>query len=954
MEEARKQELARKEEARKEARARKLKQAWKILDQLEYQDKEAIATELLRSQMAARQEYLEKWTENHVRESIAPIMRRMDQVATKLSAMDNELTQLLGGIEEFRHSLLRRAQSTARQFEFIKNSGSVDPILREAGYKMRDVASVLLPLSTLQSIALDLARQGLWNTNVANPAGRDIPDFFKGTKTFRVRRAMIGILWVRHNLIEDAAVIEQQLHLLRKIRTSYLLNSGVPEVFDFDARHTRFYMLTTEMVSNSSRITAHYHHLQMMTFSFSPFRNRADSIHHAKHQFLPHKVQVVSQDIHHLFKTNFSAPMASGMRTNLALQEAQLSNFRSVTIFINRLLIIAELVAEVGDSSFLGLSSATSEALAVSADALFAARRELFNLRDLAMLWRGTSDMYLGIIHRPRQKSALMLFVDPPASASALPRPSGKFLPTVTEYIPPWQRNAHLYPHPDSAIPVHFITDPDKAAVILHRFSRCEVLGIDTITMAGTKGIHTGSSPVEYLILARQREVAIFALGVMNPAAVMHSRCFRHTLGNPAILKVGVNPDFQRHMLEDHFGIELLEFHALDEPPERLHDRGSLDDPNFGIISSMVAQSFGTPLPHLDLTRAIREVGTKDPGGFFTHLASRAYAALQLYHLACGKLQLDNPTAVAQQSHPFAAFGPVQLHAHGEKKSHRDQRFLGRSPPLRHPNGSYLVDLAHTMARKTFESNRCFHELKRMSRRMRPAVVEDVLSSLRAYFLFTSFSQNLRTLEGWGVRHPASTIHAIAEKAQLPLHQEDRITLDMVRRRESVSSTPEWMLPPSIKPQPETKPAVLTERKSVKARHAVSSRVDSRMPNRTTEPGTVASRRTRKSLTSRKPKKHISPAVGTPSGRSASKVRATAEQNSELDKIETFYRSLNSTTATSKAERVSGDVTGKADQRENRNTSTDVATESNYRPPTRSGAVRRYKTTRDDRRGNGR
>lgn len=619
---AREHELVRKEEARKVARAKKLQHAWQVLDSLEHHDMETIHMELLRARRAARQEYLEQWTTNHVRDLVGPIMRRLNKVATKISAVDSDLTQLLGGMQEFRHNLLPRAQSTARQFEFIKNAGSVDPILRETGYKMSDIATVLLPVSTLQHIARDLKRRELWKTDVTIPTDNTIPDFFKGAKTLRVRRAMVGILWLRHDLIEGAAVIAQELHLLRKIRTSYLLNSGVPEVFNFNARQTRFYLLSIELVNNTARILAHYHHLRLMISQSSPFSQRAKSVHHPRHQFLPLKLQVVSQEAHHLFKAKFPAPMASGMRVDLALQEAQLSNFRPVTLFISRLSIIAELVDDVRRSGQLGLSSATVQALATLADELFAARRELYNLLDLAMLWRGTADMLLGIIHRPSQKSPLMLFIDPPASITALPRPSGKCPMAPTEYTPPWQKQGQLYPHPDSGIPIHFVTSPETAPIILRRLSRCQVLGIDTVTMAGSKGIPTGSSPVEYLVIASDREVAIFALGLMNPATVMLSRPFRSTLGNPAILKVGVNVGFQRNVLEEHFGIELVEDFALNTNYERLHRRGSLDDPNFAILSSIVTQSFGSALPHLDLTRAIREVGTKDPCAFFTRKLS--------------------------------------------------------------------------------------------------------------------------------------------------------------------------------------------------------------------------------------------------------------------------------------------------------------------------------------------
>ncbi|EXJ90670.1 hypothetical protein A1O1_03774 [Capronia coronata CBS 617.96] len=955
---SRQQEIVRREEARKAARVKKFQHAWHILNNLERHDKQTVALELSRARMAARQEYLEQWTKDHLRELVAPIMRRLNQVATRLSAVDNGLTQLLGGMQEFRHNLLQRAQSTARQFEFIKNAGSVDPILRETGYKMNDVATIVLPMSTLRSIALDLKQRGLWNTDAAIPTDTTIPDFFRGSKTPRVRRAMIGILWVRHELIQNAAVIAQELHLLRKVRTTYLLNSGVPEVFDFNARHTRLYMLSVEIVNNSTRINTHYHHLRLMISQASPFSRRTNLVHHPRHQFLPLKAQVVSQDAHQLFKDTFSAPMATGMRTNLALQEAQLSNFRPVTIFISRMSTIAELAHELSSSGLLDQSSPASQALATLANELFAARRELYNLLDLAMLWRGTADMYLGILHRPREKSHLMLFADPPPDASALPRPSGKCPPAALGYSPPWQRNAQLYSKPESSIPVHFVTAPEAAYLVLQRFARCKVLGVDTITMAGAKGIPTGSSPVEYLIVSSDREVAIFALGLMNPAVVLHSRCFRQTLGNPAILKVGVNIGFQKNILAEHFGIELIETHGINKSYDRMHRRGDLNDPSFAILSFMAAQSFGSALPHLDVARAIRELGTKDPCIFFTHLASRAYAALQMYHLSCAEMLSSDPSAVTQTSPPSAEFGPVDFHMLGQEKSSRDRVLLARSPPLRHSGAAYVAQLAHAMARKAFETNPNFHELKRMPRRKRPALVEDVISSLQAYFLFTSFRQDLRTLNSFGIRHPASTILRIAEKAELPLHREDRITLDMLRRREPVGPLPtESALQSESEPQPEDQAVVLTDGKLVTATYPAPRSSTSRLRIRATEIGKVGSRAARKTpqATPRKSKELLSPAdqpsvsPGATTSTPVSKEPATAaehehEHNPRFDKVETFYRSLNSTTPAPSDQGtlvIDGASSGIGDvvtQRESRDADIDVPKDPKQRSETLTGS----------------
>ncbi|KAL2443822.1 hypothetical protein ABEF95_013407 [Exophiala dermatitidis] len=864
----RRHELARREETRALARAKKLQQAWHILDNLEYLDKETIAIELSQARQAAKQEVLERWTTNHVRELAAPILRRLNKVATRLSAVENSLTRLLGGMQEFRRNLLPRAKSTARQFEFIKNAGSVDPVLRETGYKMTDAAGILLPVSTLHAIALDLRERGLWKSHVDIAGAASIPNFFRGPKSPRVQRAMT--------------------------------------------------------VNNASRIAAHYHNLRLMVSLSTPFARRhdSDSVHHPKHQFLPLKLQTAAQDGHQIFKDDFRTPMAIGMKTNIALQEAQLSNFRPVTIFISRMSETAELVDLVRTSTFLGLSTTTAKALQTLADELFAARRELYNLLDIAMLWRGTANMYLGIVHRPRKKGDLMLFVNPQTPSSDLPRPSVECLPAVTAHIPPWQIEAELYPSPDAAIPIHFVTTPENIPSVLERFSNCRVLGMDTVLSVDSKRLPTGSSPVEYLVLASNDEVAIFPLGVMNPATLLLTRPFRQTLGNPAILKVGVNVRLQREMLEGHFGIELVECHALDAMTEQRHAHENLDDPNFAIISSIVASSFGSPLPELDITSAISNVGIKDPVTFLTHLASRAYAVLQLYHLACAKMPMNNHSAAGERSIGLsAAFGPVTIHKSLEHKGSRERLLLARSPPLTYSRVKYMAKLAHAMARKTFDTKPCFNELKRTSRRVRPSLVSDVLSSLRAYFLFTAFSQNPGKIKSFfGVQQPASTILQIADKAQLPLHDGDRLTLDIFKRREPVSPPPEWaalLLPLPSKPHTEAmpNPVLPTTTKTLYEGQTAQRNLSRESPSVVQKqgaegPGKVDKRTTLRRLTTGPPESTSKISISRSASpytdgcekehlQSSAELASRAglaERNAQNDKVETFYRSLTSTT----------------------------------------------------------
>lgn len=325
---------------------------------------------------------------------------------------------------------------------------------------------------------------------------------------------------------------------------------------------------------------------------------------------------------------------------------------------------------------------------------------------------------------------------------------------------------------------------------------------------------------------------------------------------------------------------------------------------------------------------------------------------------------------MARPSCPAAAFGPVEIRSLGKVRSSRDRLLVARSPPLKQSRAAYLLDLAYAMARRTFETSPCFNELKRVSRRKRPAFVEDVLSSLQAYFLFTSFGQHLNSLANFGIRHPASTILRIAEKAQLSLHREDRIYLDMVKRREPVGPSPGLLLQASSTTQSETELVVPTDSGSSEATGAVPKTADRISQDRVAE----IIKLVKKSPAPPKDKellyttKESTLSYPAHSAHSASKETLTTERNLEYDKVGTFYRSLTSanTTSTEKddeeaqADSALGDLPHAADQPEVHDVQVNISRDSKSRSERRNAAgrsgtsvTRSRKAAQDDRRTKG-
>jgi len=111
------------------------------------------------------------------------------------------------------------------------------------------------------------------------------------------------------------------------------------------------------------------------------------------------------------------------------------------------------------------------------------------------------------------------------------------------------------------------------------------------------------TAPFDYLVLAGDREVAIFDLQIMKKTNLL-GETFQSILNNPAILKVGVNMEYQRKLLAEYCGNDLTGYHDLTPKPKDSSDDHDPNLPDLTTISSVVARKFGTLLPKYDLSLA--------------------------------------------------------------------------------------------------------------------------------------------------------------------------------------------------------------------------------------------------------------------------------------------------------------------------------------------------------------
>ncbi len=430
-------------------------------------------------------------------------------------------------------------------------------------------------------------------------------------------------------------------------------------------------------------------------------------------------------------------------------------------------------------------------------------QREIRLASDMAWLWMGIRIVSSGVRERSNRTSVPVLDAVAESATDSILTLGPTSPPVNSNDLPVSRHHDSLYPI-DTALPIHYVTSLVGLYNVLPLFEGCDVIGFDSVRAHQPVKHHV----VDFVIMASDHEVAIVHLSLISIRQLNLALPFADVLSNPRILKVGANVEHQRPFLVDGAAIELqgvLDFRdGADD-----HPQGSTvvrRDHNGRALSSMAARIMGSHLPALALHSTledlpevlgrdrIRKIRAVTPLQVFTcksdslryipmltqvlDLASRAYAALRIYRTVVSK---------TTQNHSKSSFGPILLHdpADSDRLTFRERQriLLQRMEYLR----SMAERLAEDRAdRWDFHTSRGSVRL----RKIRKAATDARISRLTAYYLFTTFNEDLEhigRIMGIGFRtfdervqdmpsrkgQVAIEILAIAFDANLPLRPQD-------------------------------------------------------------------------------------------------------------------------------------------------------------------------------------
>ncbi|KAK4945573.1 hypothetical protein LTR10_015192 [Elasticomyces elasticus] len=707
----------------------------------------------------------------HVERLMTPLDRQMEQYVANIARVEYEFVQLRADVQAGREAR-REALRLFHRSVFLQANDALDSLRRtkEVGDKLRSTAQPLQSVredfsnESLMPLMGDLKRAGLWAKPPGSFRDQDVSPRGATPKSRNVRRALAGVLFVRDYLNDNAHNITIDLHLLRRLRRARALCLQ-PDVSHFRFREDRLYHTMYLLGSNMESIIISWQRLRAWVKTSSNDRLNPFYTHDQFHDLFSRMWRTVSvmRDEHHDHLSNITA---LGIKSDSALQQAQLLECQPLMVWPTMLHNLFENLQEVIDGRHKHDHTKRNLEGWLKKSKDF--RRELWDAVDVAITWRGSANLCFGIVNRPRQQSSLTMTT---TMTPVLPRPPLDILPEKHTRLP-WQVSEDLYPE-EGGTPVHFCTQTNYGSLlVLQRFSGCKVVGLDLVVKPKS-GILLGSwtAPFDYLVLASDRGVAIFDLGAMRKTSLLGDT-LQSILSNPAILKVGVNMEHQRKLLEEYCGNDLTGYYDM---TPKTNDSSDEHDPNGSIpttISSVVARKFGTLLPEIDLSLAGLNLRSQkhplfsNPPQFFTSLASRGYAALQLYHSAClATGGTDLPGIVAPKA-SLAAFGPVFLHILNEGLPSDEIKRADRGLQSR-----ALQSISLAMVQHVFREH---------NEKLWPS--QTMLRNMQAYYLFTSFSEDLRTIRSClQVGNPAAVIHTLAEQYNLPLRAEDRERLKAAR-----------------------------------------------------------------------------------------------------------------------------------------------------------------------------
>ncbi|KIW27578.1 uncharacterized protein PV07_07307 [Cladophialophora immunda] len=703
-----------------------------------------------------------------------------------------------------RYRLLERAKHLESQLTEWYSDGGLNEQTRGIGNSIYFDTRDALSDENLAPILKELNDTDRYWAYLRNPD--IVKDEKPGTSLpTRIRLRLYGILWLRYHIIDTAYVISMTLHDLRQIRRLKAQVLCSAEIYGHLKLIYPLQLLVNAITLNAERIMTDYFHLRHMSgLYYAPSSQRLTTLfyesaflfHGAKVRWLSRiAIRDVRQKLEGLARTAVQRDLFSNLRPLIAHNR----DFVGLQNSYANLLTLFKIPSR---SPPTRLMTKIEEAH----DHLSDTQRDILLLTEFVMLWSGVRKICLGSPSGNGDRHVPSPNVDSSLATSSVPRYNTEQLAPAVTHVVPWQTPTSLYPL-GTAIPIHYVITYSGLRMVLPRFSSCKVLGFDTIHTAKTQG----NRLVEFLILASDHEVAIIHIALMNQLTLISKEPFVDIMQNASILKVGVDVESQGQLLADgpsielEGAVELCDSLSCDVPPSAT---SSKDRPG-SIISSMAAQVFGSPLPAVDLPRALRDlllgtefrairrVGSIEPLHLLTHLASRAYAALRLYRAAADGKFKPTSSSLVHSNVDEPSFGPVLVY----RQSGLNDDGLPRQRWLPRQRLLHLASIAEHWATAIFWARVHTKDFKKLSRREQKVKREKAIRKLTAYCLFTTFNERLDTIQRYmGMRLVATEILAISDDAKLPLRPRDVELLDFWRKWKHEENVPQSEVQENVEP----------------------------------------------------------------------------------------------------------------------------------------------------------
>ncbi|EXJ62417.1 hypothetical protein A1O7_02852 [Cladophialophora yegresii CBS 114405] len=577
----------------------------------------------------------------------------------------------------------------------------------------------------------------------------------------RVRFSLFGIMTLQDDMVDTATMIGVHLHELRQLRRTRLQLFWVPELHSYHK-----FTLPLEYLADAASLTA-----TRIRDNYIQFRKGAKLLHRPSSRRLA-KILVDEPILHHVGKVHWlSRVIVRDIRHELSqisasvLQRELFSTYQPLATYNAYSPVLKNYI------DFAGRDRSPGKLHSLSARHL-KLQRDILLQRDFTWLWAGISKASSLDRCWSNDYHASMDQAHTGSPASPITRLLVPSAQVDAGRTAPWATPTPLYPL-GPAVPILYVTTFSGLTSVLHRFSspeRCKHLAFDIVQTPGTK-CYPG---VQFLTLASEHEVAVIQFAAISYFSILQAETFEDVMKNPSILKVGVDVESQQRLLADGPGIEvegLVELHTSehhDIPLKHL-------SPNNGRsrrVSSMAARSLGFSLPPLDLDQAVNDIisfksvgrtRAVDPLPFLTHIASRAYAILQIYLAST----TGGSFTSAPAAHPL--LGPVEVYGQAGKPE--------RYSELRSSRMKYLKCMARFLVSRTAFRAQLDSPATNLSSRLQ------LKKRLMAYFLFTTFNERLETVEEiLGMSQVASNILAIVDAAKLPLRTQDAGLLERHRK----------------------------------------------------------------------------------------------------------------------------------------------------------------------------